>query len=177
MSGIGSRKKAWVVTAVIMVLAVFLGAWGSFGAKRRDVVEAFEAEILPHIERALIPAFNVQTVAANYLSQPQIFAFDIGRIVRDIQEAEDPLDVYKYYVKLNQAIWDVAELLESMGMSETNRGLINNFHRNFNEIDLILSQSGYNNAAGEFNAARGGNLGFLVRFVVDEMPRFDVFEY
>jgi len=170
-----NRKAACFVTAIAMVAALFLGAWGSFAADRRGAVAVFDADILPHMDRAIVAAFNVHTVAANYLSAAETARFGIADIVANIQNADDPADVHAQYILLYNAVWDVYEMLAARDVSDANRDFINIYHRNFNEVDLILRQAGYNNDAGDFNTALtgGGNLGFLVRFVVDEMPRFD----
>ena len=175
MHKLENRKLAAVVTAIVMALGLFLGSWGSFAAMRRDVAEVFDAEIMPHMERSIVAAFNVHTVAANYLSAPEIARFDIAGIVANIQNEDEPARVYEHYLALYNAVWDVYEMLQNRNISDTNRNFINNYHRNFLEVDLILRQAGYNRDAGNFNEALtgGGNLGFLARLVVDEMPRFD----
>jgi len=175
MEKFANRKFAAIFTALVMAIALFFGVWGSFASMRRDVVEVFDAEIMPHMERAIVAAFNVHTVAANYLDAAEIARFDIAGIVASIQNDNEPVQIYEHYFALYNAVWDVYEMLANRAISDANRNFINNYHRNFREIDLILRQSDYNRDAGDFNETLtgGGNLGFLARLVVDEMPRFD----
>ena len=170
------RKKsaAWIITAVFMVLSLFLGAWGSYGAKRRDAADVFNEIAMPHILQATVPAFNIQTVATRYLSPADMTILNIGGIVDRILHARDPADIFEYYLQLYFALEDAVLLLHNTDMSESNQNFINTYHRNFLDADRILRQSGYNRTAEEFNNALGSNLGFIVRIVVREMPRFDV---
>jgi len=175
MSKFANRKIAAVITVFVMAAGLFFGTWGSFAAMRRDVAAIFGTEIMPHMERAIVAAFNVHTVAANYLTAQEIARFDIAGIVTNIQNDDDPVQIYEHYFALYNAVWDVHEMLINRNVSDANRNFINNYHRNFIEVDLILRQAGYNRIAGDFNETLvgGGNLGVLARFVVDEMPRFD----
>ncbi|MCL2397465.1 MAG: hypothetical protein FWC93_05300 [Defluviitaleaceae bacterium] len=168
-----NRSVAWAVAAVVMVAAVFFGAWGSYGGMRGAAQDAFDNEIMPRVRDASSQAFYMQRVAENYLSDSEISVIGIERIVLDIQDANDVGVIYGLFVELNRAVWAVYDRLEDVEMDEHNRGRAINFHANFLEQDDIMARAGYNNIAGEFNAALGGNLGFLVRMLVDEMPRFD----
>jgi len=165
-----NRKTAWCITAVIMAIGLVFGTVMTFNNKRQDGLAAFEEQIMPQIERAVVAAFNVRTVTSAYQSRP----FDITAI----QAAEHPVDVFRYYEQLYHDVWDVFEGMENVNMSDTNRNFLNIYHRNFVEIDLILSQAGYNRIAEEFNNARdsNSNLSIIARPFVGVLPRFDVFE-
>jgi len=168
-----NRKVAWGITACVVALSVFLGAWSSYSGARGDIADVFEDEIAPLVSQALVPAFNVQTLAANYLNATEIAGFGISSIVDDIQAANNPLDIHRHYNRLYTAVRGVYDHLATLETSETNQNFINNYLRNFLEIDLIMHQAGYNNLAREFNTALGQNLGPLVRIVVSEMPVFE----
>ena len=168
-----NRTFAWAVTLFVMVLSVFFGAYTTYGGMRSTAAAAFRAEIIPLIHEAMVPAFNMQTVAQNYLSPGEIDALAIGRTIEGIQNTDNPDRVYQYFVLLNRAVWEVHDRLIPMDISDSSRNFIINFHADFMMLDLIISQAGYNNTAREFNDALGAGLGFLVRPIVGEMPRFD----
>ena len=168
-----NRKIASIITAALMVMSVFLGAWTSYNSMRSDAQVAFDTEIIPLIHEAMVPAFNMQTVAQNYLSQSDMNNIPIGRIVGDIQNTDNAADIYNLFVQLNRGVWAIYDRLENVDMSDVNRNFITGFHTDFMELDWIISRSVYNNIAEEFNTSLGSNLGFLVRPFMGEMPRFD----
>ena len=175
-----NRAFAWFLALVIMILSVAAGAYTSYASMRNTAVAAFEREMMPLVNQAMIHAHDMQSVSQNYLSAAEISVFGIGRHVAEIQATNDPTRIFEHYVLINRAVWDMHELLIETGdfpaMSDTNRRFIINFHADFNQIDLILFQAGYNNIAEDFNNALGSGLGFLVRPFISEMPRFDVIE-
>ena len=172
------RAFAWLVAIVIMLLSVAAGAFTSFNGMRRTAVAAFEREMMPLVNEAMVHAHDMQSVAQNYLSSADIAYIGISRIVAEIQATNDPMRIYQQFVLLNRAADDIHErlIVRNMAISDTSRSLVINSHRNFLQMDTILTQAGYNNTAGDFNAALGRGLGFLVRPVMGEMPRFDYFD-
>ena len=168
-----NRVFAWAVTIMVIVLSVFVGAYTSYASMRSVVVAAFESEIIPLVHEAMVPAFNMHVVAQNYLSPSEIAAIGIGRYVENIRNTDNPNQIYRYFVQLNRGVWEIYDRLAAMEISDRNRNFVISFHADFMMLDLIISQAGYNNTAGNFNDALGGNLGFIVRPFIDEMPRFD----
>ena len=175
-----NRAFAWFVALVIMILSVIAGAYTSYAAMRGTAVAAFEREMMPLVNQAMVHAHDIQSVALNYLSPAEITTFGIGRHVAEIQATDDPMRIFEHYVLLNRAVWDIYKRLIHTGdfpaMSDTNRTFIINFHADFVQIDLLLYQAGYNNTAEDFNDALGSGLGFLAGPFIGEMPRFDLIE-
>ena len=170
-----NRVFAWILAVVVMILSVFAGAYTSYSGMRGKAVAAFEREIMPLVNEAMIHAHDMQSVAQNYLSPGDIAIIGVGRIVAEIKAANDPGEIYHHYVLLNRAAWEIYDKLigSDIVMSDTNRTLAINSHRDFLQMDTILGQAGYNNTAGDFNDVLGGGLGFLVKPFISEMPRFD----
>jgi len=169
------RAFAWFLAVVIMTLSVVVGALTSYWSMRGDAVAAFEREMMPLVNEAMVHAHDMQSVAQNYLSSADLHTIGISRIVTEIQATNDPAQIYQQFVLLNRGVWEIYDRLigGNVVMSETNRTLLRNSHADFLQMDTILSQAGYNNTAGVFNDALGSGLGFLVRPVISEMPRFD----
>ena len=172
------RAFAWFVAVVIMLLSVAAGAFTSFNGMRSTAVAAFEREMMPLVNGAMVHAHDMQSVAQNYLSSADIAYIGVSRIVAEIQATNDPERIYQQFILLNRAAWAIYDRLigGNMEISETSRTLVTNSHRDFLQMDTILTQAGYNNIAGDFNAALGRGLGFLVRPVMGELPRFDDFD-
>ena len=177
------RAFAWLVAIVIMLLSVTAGAFTSFNGMRRAAVADFEREMIPLVNEAMIHAHDMQSVAQNYLSSAYIAYIGVSRIVAEIQaetqaRRSEPMRIYQQFVLLNRATWIIYDGLigGNMEISDTSRTLLTNSHRDFLLIDAILAQAGYNNTAGDFNAALGRGLGFLVRPIMGELPRFDEFD-
>jgi len=170
-----NRAFAWILTILIMILSVFIGAYASYAGMRNAAAAAFEREMLPLVNEAMIHAHDMQSIAQNYLSAADITAIGISRIVSEIQATDDPVQIYEQFVLLNRAVWEIYDRLigGNMTMSGTNRNLAIDSHADFMLMDTILSQMGYNNTAGNFNDALNGGLGFLTRPFISEMPRFD----
>ena len=169
------RAFAWLVAAVIMILSVFAGAYTSFAGMRNDAMAAFEREMMPLINQAMIHAHDINSVAQNYLDSGEIFTISISRFVAEIQATDDPGEIYEYFVLLNRAVWEIYDTLigGNMEMADTNRTLVINFHLNFMQMDMLLEQARYNNIAGNFNNTLDRGLGFMIRPFIDKMPRFD----
>jgi len=170
-----NKAFAWVIAIIIMMLSVIAGAYTSYMGMRNAAVEAFEREMMPLVNEAMIHAHDMQSIAQNYVSAADIATIGISRIVAEIQAVADPQQVYQQFVLLNRAAWAIYDRLigDDIAMSDTNRTLLINSHTNFLQMDLILSQAGYNNTAGNFNDTLRNGLGFLVEPFINEMPRFD----
>jgi len=175
MKMLKKRPVAWIVAALVMILSVVAGAFTSFNSMRNDAMAAFDREMIPLVNEAMIAAHDMQSVAQNYMSSADIAVVGIGRIVSEIQATNDPAQIYQQFVLLNRAVWEVYDRLigGNAVMSDTNRMLLRNSHADFLQMDTILSQAGYNNTAEDFNDRLSGGLGFLVRPVMNELPRFD----
>ena len=168
-----NRGVAWGLTILAAVLSVFFGANISFARMRAVPAAAFEVQIIPIVHQAMVPAFNMQTVAQGYLNASEINSIGISSIVENIQNSNEPKLVEQNFINLNRAVWALYDRLEKIELSEQNRGFIRAFHADFIELDLILSQAAYNTLAAEFNEALGKNLGFLAEPFIGRMPRFD----
>jgi len=168
-----NRAFAWILTMVVMVLAVFVGVYTTYSSMRNTAVRAFESEVIPTIHQTMMPAFDMHVVAQHYLSPSELAAIGIERIVEDIQSTSNPNRIYQYFVLLNRGVYAIYDRLAEMDVSDRNQDFINRFLGDFEMLDLIISQAGYNNTAEEFNNALGRNLGFIVRLFIGEMPRFD----
>jgi len=173
MKTLNNRSFAWILAIIVMVLSVFIGAYTSYAGMRSTTTGAFEAQIVPVVHEAIVPAFRMQQAVQGYLSDIEIRAIGIGRIVDDIQATDDPTLIYQLFVELNRAVWAVYDGLDDMDISDASRAIAINSHADFMSLDAIISRAGYNNIARDFNETLGSNLGFLVRPFIDEMPRFD----
>jgi len=172
-----NKQVAWSVTVVVMILSVFIGATGHYRRLQADAQAAFDEQIMPALNEAMVPAFNMQTVAANYLSAADIDRIGVATIVDNLRDSNghgsNPRDIFDLYIDLNRAVWAIYDRLAAVDMSEQNRTFITNFHAAFNGWDVVLTVAGYNNIAADFNAALQTNLGFIARPFVGVMPRFD----
>ncbi|MDR2183298.1 MAG: hypothetical protein LBE55_03910 [Clostridiales bacterium] len=169
------RGFAWPLAVLIMILSVVAGAYTSFAGMRGTAMAAFEREMMPIVNQAMIYAHDMQSVAQNYLSSADITTIGISRIVAEIQATDNPAEIYRQFTLLNRGAWEIHDRIigQNMEISDTNRTLLTNSHADFLQMDLILSHAGYNNTAGAFNDNLARGLGFLVRPVIGEMPRFD----
>jgi len=167
------RAFAWLVAILIMILSVALGAYTSYAGMQSSAAAAFEREMMPIINNAMISAYEMQSAAQNYLSAAELATIGISRIVADIQATDDTAQIYRLFVQLNQAVWTIYDMVPTLEISDINRGFIINSHGDFMQFDLILSQAGYNNIAADFNARLQSGLGFIVRPIINELPRFD----
>ena len=168
-----NRAFAWVMAVAVMALSVFAGVYTTYAGMRNAALSGFHGEVVPIVHEAMVPAFNMQRVAESYLSDAEVRAIGIGRIVSDIQAADDPARIYDLFTELNRGVWAVYDRLADMEISDANRTLLINFHADFMAFDRILSRAGYNNTARDFNEALDSNLGFLVRPFIGDLPRFD----
>ncbi|MCL2377078.1 MAG: hypothetical protein FWC76_06760 [Defluviitaleaceae bacterium] len=167
------RPFAWILAVAVMILSVFIGAYTSYAGMRNTAAGAFDAQIMPVVHEAMVPAFRMQQAVSNYLSDAELRAIGIGPIVDEIQATDDPARIYQLFVELNRAVWAIYDRLDDISPSDANRAIAINSHADFMSLDTIISQAGYNNIARDFNEALGSNLGFLVGPFIDEMPRFD----
>jgi hypothetical protein len=169
------RAFAWFVAAVIMILSVFAGALIDYIVMRNDTLAAFEREMMPLINQAMIHAHDMNSVAQSYLGTGEILEIGIGLFVAEIQATDDPDEIYQHHSQLNRAVWAIYDRLigDTMEMADTNRSLLIDFHRNFMQMDMLLEQARYNSIAENFNNRLEAGLGFMVRPFIGEMPRFD----
>ncbi|MCL2855408.1 MAG: hypothetical protein FWE21_07305 [Defluviitaleaceae bacterium] len=172
-TGLKNPTTAWIITAVVIIAGLFIGTFLSFNSQRNMAGDVFEAQVQPVIHRAMEFAFNIQTIAGRYLPMSDMERIAISSIVEDIREADDERDIFDHYVQLNRAVWAIYDRLSGIEMSPENRGLHARYHSNFMEQDLRLSQSPFNRYAEEFNETLDSGLGFIVRPVINHLPRFD----
>lgn len=164
---------AWVVSIALVVVGLFAGAFTSFNNMRNAAQNTFDQEIMPTVSLAMEFAFNVQTIAGRYLTQTEIESIGVTAIAQNIQSVNEPGEIFTYYVDLNRAVWAIYDRLALMDMEASTQTLHQRYHSNFLEQDLRLSQSTYNQEAEGFNETINSGLGFLVRPIIRDLPRFD----
>ncbi|MCL2573140.1 MAG: hypothetical protein FWE34_01155 [Defluviitaleaceae bacterium] len=170
-----NKAFAWFLAIFVMMLSVPIGAYTSYAGMRSSTVAAFEREMMPLISQAMVHVHDMGSIAQNYLSGEIIIGKDISRIVSEIQNTSDPMEIYEQFVLLHRAQWSLYDALigENVEMANTNRNLFMDFHRNFLGLDLLLIQAGYNDAARDFNERLTSGLGFIASPFFNDMPRFD----
>jgi len=149
-----NRKVAWIITAMLIVVGLFLGSFLSYHQMRGRVMRVFESEMEPLLTEQTQLFHNMQTIynlnADNNVEMITEWAPDIAYRAGELQRRA-----------------------ESLSLSESDARFMHNFVIDIIELDLILRQANYNQQAQEFNALTQSGLGFLTLQSTRQLPIFE----
>jgi len=166
-----NRGTAWLISIVIMIVSVPLGATLSFRSMRADVVEVFRAEAEPLLWEQLQMVHNIMMIYEMNANTPETWPRErVERLQTGIERADPHI--------LNTGSDDgavvaasrIREHANNLGIGTNESLRINSFMTDIEELQLILRQSDYNRLAREFNEATWRGLGHIA--IVRRLPEF-----
>ena len=160
-----NRKIAWLITALMMIIGLFLGSYISYRQVRAPVVAVFRSEVEPILNEQMQLVHNMLTLyRLNAPDNDQTRGF-IGRVMWNLEYMRDEIELVRW---INMASWmimqDAAELEQrgqAVGINESDAALMRNLYIDIREIEMVLRQAPYNNMALDFNISTMEGLGVL----------------
>ena len=155
-----NRMVAWIIVALV-ILASFSHGLNRDDTRHRAVVEqAFETYMWPIIEQGSSFAFNLGVVATrNGINN------EIQEIVDTITNTNNISEQGEYFIALVSAVLELENAILAANFPDSELNLAHNWIVNFEEQQLLFSQSIYNTIAHNFNEN--------IRFIGSDMPVFD----
>jgi len=160
-----NRKIAWLITALMMIIGVFLGSYISYRQMRAPIVAVFRSEVEPILNEQMQLVHNMLTLYRLNAPDNDETRDLIRRVMWNLEYMRDEMELVRW---INTASWivmqDAAELEQrgqALDMNESDAALMRDLFIDIQEIEMILSQAPYNNLALAFNITTMEELGVL----------------
>jgi len=169
---LSNRKIAWLITAMMMITGLFLGSYISYRQMRAPIVDVFRSEVEPILNEKMQLVHNMLTLYRLHAPDNDETRDFIRRVMWNIEYMQDEMELVRWISTASWIIMQNAAELDQRGqaldMSESDAMLMRNLYIDMQEIEMILSQSPYNNMALAFNVATMDGLGVLTHNRVTE---------
>ena len=167
-----NRKTAWLIAALMIIIGLFLGSYTSYRQMRSLIVEEFRSEVEPILNEQIQLVYNMLTLyRINSLDNSETQDFIQG-VTRNIGFMQDEIELVRNIDIASLMIeQDVAELYrrgQALDFDENDAARMRNLYLDIQELEMILSQTDYNDMALAFNIITLEGLGFLTHNRVTE---------
>lgn len=165
-----SRKTAWAVLVVVVVLSVLLGSVRSVSSLRQKADQAFTQGtrgdglgISHYLESRVSLSGNLITVAVRYLDGNDARVTALRQAADNLAQAQTPSAKYQANQTLQPAFQSVYDALEGLYLSQKDEDYRVRLLADFKSRDDSIRYDGYNKLAQNYNdqvlrASPGGAL-------------------
>lgn len=149
------RTTAWIITVVIVFLSSGFGVAKTAALMRRETESYFSGSnsITEDLNTKIGYTHNIITISKRYMEEEDVKA--LRQSISQLEAAKTPSSKYKANLQLNAEVSQLRKRLESLGdaVEDTDTLYLDKTIRNIDSIDVIISKSGYNSSARDYNAA------------------------
>lgn len=150
-----NRSTAWLITLVVVLLAVYLGAGRTLRSMHDNVTTIYYESrgIYETLEDVSANSLNLVTVAERYVEEGNFATTDVQKAVTVLEDSYGAADQYRAAQELQKAVQDLNGLLDTLPVSETDKSYQAKLTTNIDTYLSVLDNNKYNEEAARFNKA------------------------
>ena len=158
-----NRTVAIIITAIIVIAAIFLSGSMKLGRERSAVEQMFYSGVENDgysIERDLTArieaAYNLMSIGGKYIGATETVSTALSGAREELNAAENIAAKYAANRKLTEAVEDYYTVLETKNLSEQDTQFAIKQYREIKSRNMTISRDGYNEKAQAFNNTLNG---------------------
>ena len=155
MKKANDRNRAKITTAIVIVLAIFMGSYRSISRLNKDVLAAFSDmgddsySIAELLDEKIVGAHNVATVAKKYMGDSA--ANKLYSIISALDKAETAAEKSRENTNLDTECKRLEAELSALSIKEADENALRRQLTNMEAANDIIERNGYNNKVAELD--------------------------
>lgn len=154
-----NRSTAWIITIVLVVLAILLGGRASLAALRQEALDTFYggndgyySSIEYDLDEIVAASRNLMVVAERYLPENDMMVDTVRKSCDMLEQVSGPRERKAAADKLYSAVDGLGQVLKTQELSDADKTYHDKILAEIESRMGTISNNGYNQAAAEFNA-------------------------
>ncbi len=157
-----NRQLAWIVFAVVIILAVILSGGGGLRSAREKALRVYRAGVdgsgigvCTDLGKRVECANNLASLAGSYKVGEEVIS-EINKAASVLDAGESSMSGFsRANTDLTRAVESLYTILENASLSEKDAKYALSEYKEFTSRALTMSRDSYNNEADTFNAILG----------------------